>query len=145
MGYTTYFTGEFTITPALPEQLVTDLNDFCSTRHEERTTSMPVGLDQWNRPYTGPLRDTTEIGIWCNWEFDGAPGADATIMRWNDSEKSYEMDRWAAYIAEHLIPEGHTIEGTVDAQGEDAEDRWRMVATGRTIAVQTPTVTWPDA
>jgi len=146
MGYTTYFSGEFTITPALPDELIEQLNEFCDTRHEGERASVSMGgeLDKWNRPYTGPLKDAT-FEIWCNWKFenDPDPEVDATIMAWNESEKAYSMADWAAFILEHHIPAGHTVEGEIYAEGEDSEDRWRIVMHEGTLHVQTPTITWP--
>lgn len=144
MGYSTDFTGEFTITPGLSDELIDQLNEFCATRHEALRPGMHAHTDEWNRPYTGPLKDTTEVGIWCQWKFEASEDADATIMRWDEGEKAYSMAEWAAFILEHHIPAGHVVTGEVYAQGEDAEDQWRMVAHEGVIHVQTPTIVWPD-
>src|SRR6476469_109865 len=120
MGYTTYFSGEFTITPALPDELVEQLNEFCDTRHEPgRSVPVSMGgeIDKLNRPYTGPLKDA-DFEIWCNWRFENDPSVDSTTMAWNESEKAYSMAEWAAFIWEHHIPAGHELSGEVYAEGE---------------------------
>jgi hypothetical protein len=145
MGYSTDFDGQFRITPPLPTDLIDQLNEFCATRHEKPSKPEPEPWESdpnnLNRPYRGKLADP-RIGIWCDWAF--RTEADATVMEWNGNEKSYHQAEWGQHLIS-LFPEGHTVTGTINAQGEDANDIWRMVAKDRTITVQEPTITWPSS
>lgn len=142
MGYTTEFSGEFVITPALSEELVDQLNEFCSARHEAHGPGSSFDLNDLNRTYNGPLHDTTSIGIWADWEFvPPENGADATVMQWNGNEKSYDMAQWGQYLV-NLLPAGHTVTGTIFAAGEDSGDLWKMTADGRVVTVGKAAITW---
>ena len=41
MGYTTDFQGSFTVTPALPSNLVNKIQKFCDERHEDENGHWP--------------------------------------------------------------------------------------------------------
>mgnify|MGYP001587755739 FL=1 len=104
MGYTTEFSGSLTIVPPLSAEEVTAVNDFCSARH---------GGDC--EPHAGMP------GLWCDWEasYDGA------AIRWNGNEKSCRMPEWLEYLVSHFFaPRGHTVDGRLEAHGEDPDDTW---------------------
>lgn len=103
MGCTTEFEGEFMIEPPLSPAERAEINKFCSIRHE------------------GVLKAPGDPSIWCDWETDG------TQLFWNGSEKSYAMDAWVKILIRRFFePDGHTLNGTVFAQGENPHDRWSL-------------------
>ena len=101
MGYTTEFSGEFIITPALSTETLGKLELFLDERYDY--DSFP--------------------SIHCDWEFS----EDGTRMFWNGCEKAYEMTQWAAYLQNHFFSE-HDIEGKIYARGEAFDDVWTMIA-----------------
>lgn len=151
MGYTTDFTGEFTITPPLNAAEVSYLRDFATTRRMDREEgpyfahddgnfgqTKTEGIRDFNRPPEG------QPGLWCQW----VPSSDGTTLEWDGGEKFYHADKWIKYLVEHFLRPGaeasnaggveqderlgrftfdHVVNGTVDAQGEDPDDRWRIV------------------
>ncbi len=36
----------------------------------------------------------------------------------------------------------HVLNGTIDAQGEDANDRWRLIVTNNVVTTQEAKVVW---
>jgi hypothetical protein len=114
MGYNTSFTGEFQIHPKLSEEKVDEISNFIESNH---------GYDK----YSG-------IGTrWCNWEIiNEFFGDEFTVLRWNESEKSYNMFEWLKVIQEKFLKD-HTITGEVEASGEEFLDYWKMIADGKTV------------
>ena len=108
MGYTTDFYGQFTITPPLDATTVEEINAFCAERHD-------------NHP----------IGIWCDLV------ASPTTLEWNGAEKTYSLDQWVKYVVnEFIAPKGHRVDGFMEAQGEDPDDRWTLRVDNNVVAVQ---------
>jgi hypothetical protein len=106
MGYTTEFEGRIAITPPLEPSQVAKVNAFCEERH--------AGAVQ---PHAGCP------GIWCDYHVS----EDGASIGWNGSEKSYEMDAWLPYLIEKFFrPWGRTLNGMMEAQGEDRHDRWAL-------------------
>jgi hypothetical protein len=59
-------------------------------------------------------------GLWCQWE----PNEDGTAIVWNQAEKFYDYIRWLEYLIKHfLAPWGYVLDGEVEWQGEEDEDR----------------------
>ena len=102
MGYRTEFEGCFKISPPLDEDLLEELWEFCSLRHNA-DAGMP--------------------SVWCDWDFNRYE------MFWNGSEKPYKMVEWANLI-DGMFLEGHTLTGEIRARGEKFDDVWTMVADG---------------
>lgn len=103
MGYTTEFSGSFTVTPPLSADLVSRLDEFNNERHDEQA-------DSEGRPYPG---------IWCQW----VATKDGTRIEWDGVEKFYEYTDWLKYIIEvFLEPNGHKLNGEVLWSGEDPSD-----------------------
>jgi hypothetical protein len=118
MGYHTDFWGSVSVDPPLSPMEVTGLLSFSREEH-------------------GP--DTP--GYYCQWE----PTEDGTGIKWDENEKFYDSVPWMAYIIDtFLAPAGHVVNGTIDAQGEDSEDRWRLVVRDNVVSKQTPRLVWPD-
>lgn len=70
-------------------------------------------LDYNDPPYGQP-------GLWCQW----IPSKDRTAIVWSGAEKFYYYVEWLEYLIEHFLgPWGYLLNGEVDWQGEEEEDR----------------------
>lgn len=141
MGYTTYFHGSIEVVPPLSAEEVSYLNKFSNGRRMNRTKgpyfvdgteSFGQGQDADIIDQNSP--DQSQPGLWCNW----IATADGKAIEWNESEKFYESAEWMKYIITHFLGtnpqaktelpflQGHTLNGTIAAQGEESEDRWDL-------------------
>ena len=113
MGYTTDFEGQFTLDHPLDEEHAKILHNFSETRHE--------GYD------AGP-----KLGYWCDW----APTEDGRAIAHNGGEKFYNYVGWLELLLEKfLIPWGYKLNGKVVWQGEDMEDRGKIVVVDNVVSV----------
>jgi hypothetical protein len=161
MGYTTEFFGEIAVDPPLNEAEITYLRRFAGTRRMGRSRG-PYFVDSSGFHGQGDdpdIRDHNappigQPGLWCQW----VPNDAGTALAWDGGEKFYEADRWMAYLIEHFLKPGadaftcgdsqfeaftfdHLLEGEIEAQGEEPDDRWILritrnrvsVAVGRTV------------
>ena len=86
--------------------------------------------------------------LWCQWvpvkDDDGN-----TVIEWDGGEKFYSSPEWMKYIIDHFLKPGafakdqlpflqanHICNGMIDAQGEDAEDRWRLHVRDNVVTTQ---------
>lgn len=118
----------------------------------------------YNQPPDG------QPGLWCQWIptsntqegwiADAAEQAGfGQAIVWNGAEKFYYAPEWMEYIINHFLREGahaqgqegfkhfqfnHVLNGVIDAQGEDPEDRWRLVVENNRVRVERAEVTWPE-
>ena len=127
MGYTTEFKGSIAIEPVLTQEHTEALVAFSDERHEG--SGFP--------------------SIWCNWipieqcRFDGTRHRKeyGAAIAWNEVEKFYSSAEWMKYIIdEYLSPWGYTLNGTIEAQGEYPEDRWRLLVEDNKVLTQQATV-----
>lgn len=160
MGYTTDFSGQFDCSPALPEQLVKDINDYADTRHFKRHCDeskygvegeMYIDRDKrdiWGASTPGTERNVFsndfEVksynepaggcpGLWCQW----VATEDGEHIEWDGGEKFYNYVEWLKWIVEKFLkPNGIVINGEVKWQGEDEEDNGVIVATDNRISVR---------
>ena len=84
---------------------------------------------------------------------------DGTAIKWNGVEKFYNSEAWMSYLIDLFLKPGvglaselanpvpgrhysaefrhftfdHELNGAIDAQGEDNDDRWRLIVTGNTV------------
>ena len=101
MGYSTDFDGSINVEPALTEEQVALFNKNCNERH-----------DGAGYP-----------GIWCDLEVN----EEGDSIQWNGSEKTYALPEWFAYLIKDFFqPAGLTLNGTMDAAGEEVDDRWQL-------------------
>jgi hypothetical protein len=108
MGYSTTFSGQIQIEPALDWKQRDEINEFCQADH--RTAGYP--------------------GIWCDWEVNEA----GDRVGWNGNEKSYEMTRWAQYLIHtYFGPWGRKLNGQMLAEGEDTGDVWLLMITENVV------------
>lgn len=73
----------------------------------------------------------TQPGYWCQW----VPTSDTTLG-WDGGEKFYEYEDWIIYLVRHfLAPWGYTLNGIVSWQGEEPDDRGRIIITDNQIDI----------
>lgn len=168
MGYTTEFWGEIEVSPPLNEHEISYLKDFADSRRMDRTegpyyavpgddfgqTQSP-GIRNYNKPPVG------QPGLWCQWV--PAPSGDA--IEWDGSEKFYHPVEWMQYLIHHFLCANavasrrlvasvrqdprfahftfdHTLNGTIDAQGEDPDDRWRLIVEDNKVFQKRASLSW---
>jgi hypothetical protein len=148
MGYTTDFDGRFELDRPLEPGHQNYLQTFAGTRRVRRNAAktakredpvrenvgLPVGAeggffvaeDGFAGQDNGP--DVTDSnrpprgqpGLWCQW----VPNEEGTCVHWDGGEKFYDYTEWLAYLIEHFLePWGYKLNGKVEWQGEDANDR----------------------
>jgi len=114
MGYSTQFTGELKFNEEL---LASDLAFVKSFFGED-------------------VREHPEWGIKDLYYMDLTFNNDMSGVKWDGSEKTYGMVEQVNLIAREMQkrrPNFHFV-GTLNAQGEDAEDRWTLVINTEGIA-----------
>jgi len=109
MGYTTDFSGSIAIDPPLNEAERAQLVAFAEDRHE--SIEFP--------------------GIWCQW----VPTEDGAELVWDGGEKFYNAAAWMKYLVDTFLSGTHVLNGEIDAQGEDPEDRWRLYVVDNVVSM----------
>lgn len=158
MGYTTDFSGSVTIDPPLNAQEIEFLNKFADTRRMDRANG-PYYVDGTGAFGQGPDSDIRNFNeppagqpsLWCQW----VPNDEGTEIEWDGGEKFYRSADWMAYIIDHFLKPGaiaasqlpflqanHTVNGIIEAQGEDSSDRWRLVVENNRVKVQQATIVY---
>jgi hypothetical protein len=148
MGYTTDFSGQFTLDKPLAANHLAYLQKFAETRRMKRNATITatredntrilagisdVGVDaeffvgaggMAGQESTGDVVDynrppSTQPGLWCQW----IPTSDGTAIEWDGGEKFYDYVEWIEYlIANFFKPWGYVLNGSVEWSGEDRED-----------------------
>lgn len=157
MGYTTTFDGQIEIVPPLNEQERDFLTKFAETRRMARGNG-PYYVDgggsfgqaheedviNHNKPPEG------QPGLWCQWR----PIADGSALEWDGGEKFYNAPEWMKYIIDHFMGDdpiakkelpflqSHTLGGIIEAQGEDPDDKWRLIVRGNKVYKQKAYLRW---
>ncbi len=139
MGYTTDFFGAFQLDKPLTTELKTFLTKFSDTRRMKRNVDeIEYGIEgefyvngggdfgQANEKniieYNYPPR--TQPGLWCQW----VPNEEGTEILWDGGEKFYHYTEWLNYIIHKFLkPNGYTLNGEVEYQGEDEMDSGMIV------------------
>jgi hypothetical protein len=153
MGYTTDFWGAVEISPPLNPAEVAYINGFSSTRRMNRRKGpyyVNPGSDGFGQDGESDIIDFNspppgQPGLWCQWEVS----EDGKRIEWDGGEKFYSAKEWMAYIIDHFLKPGaiakrelpflqanHTVNGVIDAQGEDSDDRWRLVVEDNRVTTQ---------
>ena len=154
MGYTTDFTGQFEIEPALTDAQRDYLNQFSATWRMKRDASkteqrddplredvgLQIGIEggyfvgedgHAGQGHGADIREfndppTGQPSLWCQW----VPTGDGKCLEWDQGEKFYHYIDWLRYIVENFLdPWGCTLEGIVEWVGEDPTDRGRIICT----------------
>lgn len=173
MGYTTEFEGQVTVTPPLNPHEIAYLRQFSESRRMSRTNGpyfigsgfRGQGVEPDIRDYNSP--PPGQPGLWCEW----VPTEDGSAIEWDGGEKFYASEEWMTYLIDTFLKPGaalaselgalvpgrvypsefahftfdHELNGVIDAQGEAADDRWRLMVTGNEVTVQRAQVVFPDA
>jgi hypothetical protein len=143
MGYTTEFSGQIDVVPPLDKDEIAFLKKFNQSRRMDRekgpyfvdgTDSYGQGRDADIRNYNEPPEG--QPGLWCQW----VPTECGCAIEWDGGEKFYDSAEWMKYIVEHFlkpgalaigkvpaIKGGHVLNGEIMAQGEDSDDRWKLI------------------
>jgi hypothetical protein len=150
MGYTTDFTGKLVFNKPLDEETRKLWTGLASSRRMKRdivklaemhSISVEEAIKKWCRDGSlyfneadlsnyGQTRDLSIIdynsppvsqpGLWLKWVYD--VGGNALI--WNDGEKFYDYVAWLLYLIDTLfMPRGYLLNGQIEYQGEDPDDR----------------------
>jgi len=167
MGYTTDFFGEFNLNKPLSPEHKAYLTDFARTRRMKRdptklvkvddpirkATGLPVGpegayvvayQDNMGQSHTSDILEYNappkgQPGLWCQW----IPNEEGTALVWDEGEKFYNYVEWLEYIIEHFLkPWGYTLEGTVEYQGEDRDDRGMILVKDNIVSVKHAVITY---
>lgn len=155
MGYSTFFNGCVRIDPPLNEAERSYLEAFARSRRVKRGDG-PYALTDYhvidnNCPPTG------QPGLWCQW----VPTPDGSYLAWDEGEKFYHAAEWMAYLIDHFLKPGaeasksqldyftdftfdHVVNGEIEAQGDDAEDRWVLVVKGNEVLTAEAQFTYND-
>ena len=159
MGYTTEFSGQVTISPPLSQEEIDYLRKFNRTRRMSRQEGpyyvegggfmgqdRDDGIINYNSPPAG------QPSLWCQW----TPTEDGTAIEWDGGEKFYDSPEWMKYLidhfvgprprAQHLMPflKGHSLDGVIEAQGEESSDRWRLIVRDSKVLTQYASVAWDE-
>lgn len=152
MGYTTDFSGSISIEPPLNQEEIDFLTKFSQTRRMDREAgpyyaepgddmgqSNAGGVRDHNRPPAG------QPGLWCHW----VPTKDGKELEWDGGEKFYDSAEWMTYVIDHFLKAGckakktlsflqanHICNGVIKAQGEDMDDRWKLVVKNNKVATK---------
>lgn len=155
------FDGGLTVTPPLTELEKSYLDDFAKTRHTSPDHGPLATVSRLGtRQPAGNTPQADMPGVWCDWVAD-----DDGNLVWNNAEKTYNHGAWIAWLIDHLLSPAarefvsahleddprlnafccdHTINGIVNACGEDANDIWRIVVRDNIVTIQRPQFVWPD-
>ena len=168
MGYTTYFSGQIEVVPALNAEEIAYLRKFAGSRRMSRANGPyfvdgneddfgqaigdgPDEVYDHNRPPEG------QPGLWCQW----VPTDDGTVIEWDEGEKFYFSAEWMAYLIAHFIgdnpiakrldPEGfaflqgHVCDGEIYVDGEDSDDNWRLRVVDNEVFTDAATLTYSQS
>lgn len=147
MGYTTDFTRKVKVSPPLNEDEISFLEDFNRQRHFKRHGG-PLSLAS-DKPAEAIDYNSTppEIpGLWMQW----IPADEGASIVWDGNEKFYYSEEWMRFLIEYLFSDkakeyiaywgsidgadprlknftcNHVFTGTIYAQGEIKEDKWKL-------------------
>ena len=146
MGYTTDFSGQVNIEPALSPDMVDYINTFSSTRRMGRDVATLQRLYKGEHGFEGNYGEngeyfakddgnygqsidesiqnyngspTTQPGLWCQWVIT----EDGESLEWDGDEKFYNYIEWLEYMIKHFFePKGHKLNGEIEWFGEDRDD-----------------------
>lgn len=63
---------------------------------------------------------STQPGLWCQW----IPTEDNMGIEWDGTEKFYHYVEWLQYLIDKVLaPKGYVVNGKVNYQGEDTDDK----------------------
>jgi hypothetical protein len=161
MGYTTDFTGEFSLDKPLTTEHAAYLKAFSSTRRVARdvaatekrpdplrvAVNLPVG-EQGGYfvgadGFAGQERHESILdsnrppsgqpGLWCQW----TPSDDGTAIVWDEGEKFYDYVKWLSYLIDNFLkPWGYVLNGEVEWEGEESDDMGKIVVKNNAVSTK---------
>ncbi|WP_017593775.1 hypothetical protein [Nocardiopsis potens] len=115
-----------------------DASGYATRGASSRVTERAADVRDADRPPEG------QPELWCQW----VPTEDGAAIVWDEVEKFYGAEEWMRYLIDHFLKPGaraqadpgpvppaefarftfdHSVSGVIEAEGEDFEDRWRLV------------------
>ena len=167
MGYTTDFSGSFSLNTPLTDAHAAYLQKFAETRRMKRNQTiastlpdpareavgLPIGkqgayfvggVGDFGQRIDASVIDGNDApsgqpGLWCQW----VPTQDNNGIEWDGGEKFYHYVEWLAYITEHFLqPWGYVLNGEVEWFGEDHSDRGKIVVTNNAVSTKKAKIVW---
>jgi len=161
MGYTTDFSGEFKLNKKLSKKHKEYLAAFSETRRMKRNPSiaetlpdkkrlavkLPIGIEaeyfvggtgMCGQDHDKSITDynaepSSQPGLWCQW----VPDDEGTAIVWDGGEKFYCYVEWIEYIIKHFLePWGYKLNGEVEWQGEESDDRGLIVIKNNKVSTK---------
>lgn len=161
MGYTTYFNGALDFNREVTPQMKEYINRFSSTRRMPRDVEKIKEIyPNWKElcffgdlgekgAYFAPIdkeygqvKDDSILdynawqvsvhpGLWCQWIIN-----DENQLVWDEGEKFYNYTEWLEYMIENFFePLGYVLNGQIDWQGEESDDRGAIVVVNNQISI----------
>jgi hypothetical protein len=166
MGYSTNFTGQFDLEKPLAVEHYSYLKRFAKIRHmrwlDEKVEHMadptrtavglPAGFEGMyltndlvmeesyghHYPHNSAIIDYNREpagvpGLWLQW----VPTEDWKAIEWDGGEKFYDYVSWVKFLVAHfLVPWGYVLNGRVEWQGEDPDDRGAIIVENNVVMAQ---------
>lgn len=130
-----YFVGD---EDAFGQTHTPDILDY-NTPPGQRVEIHWEGLARLNEPRIVEGHDRPQPGLWCHW----TPNEDGTAIEWDGGEKFYDYIDWLAYLIEHfLAPWGYALNGEVQWEGEDSDDRGMIRVSDNVMQIGRAVVTY---
>jgi len=159
MGYTTEFSGYIEVDPPLNDGEIAYINKFAESRRMNRRNGpYYLGTGDYGQDHEDDIIDYNsppagQPGLWCQW----VASEDGTRIEWDYGEKFYNAAEWMQYIIDHFLGhepqakaegfdflEGHTLNGTIEAAGEEYGDFWKIVVKDNKVGVVQAHIVYDD-
>jgi len=81
-------------------------------------------------------------GLWCQWVVSD----DGENLEWDGEEKFYEYIAWLKYLINHFFSKwGLVLNGEVEWEGEDSQDRGKIVVKDNVVKVLRGEITYKES
>jgi len=168
MGYSTNFTGSFSLDRKLDPETEKLLHNLNVSRRMKRDISKLAqikgiceseAIKKWGSQgqfyfdktdiwitADGSIIDQNcppegQPSLWCNWMYNKF----GSSIEWDGNEKFYHYIEWIRYLITHVLePKGYILNGLVEWEGEDSDDRGRIIINANIVKVQRAEITWKD-
>jgi hypothetical protein len=167
MGYTTDFSGNFSLNKPLLASHSAYLLKFAETRRMSRNAEiaskfydpareavgLPIGeqgcyfvggggsfgQDTDASVINNNIAPDGQPGLWCQW----VPTENGDGIEWDGSEKFYHYTEWLSYLIEHFLkPWGYVLNGEVEWFGEDRDDRGMIIVKDNNVSTKLAKISW---
>jgi hypothetical protein len=167
MGYTTDFSGSFSLDKPLTDAHAAYLRKFAETRRMSRNAEiaskfpdpireaagLPIGEQGsyfvGGLGFCGQELDASVVNsnseppgqpsLWCQW----VPTDDNDGIEWDGGEKFYNYTEWLKYIIEHFLkPWGYVLDGDVEWFGEEHDDRGMIMVENNNVTTKRARIVW---